>query len=68
MSEGTTGGGFVPGRLIVTLSDEALERVRQRLTPTRRRDKPTQLKKFGLDALDKILERFKVRSVRSVMR
>jgi hypothetical protein len=64
----TAGGGFIPGRLIVTLSDEALNEIRERLAPARRKKSPTQLKKFNLEALDEVLERFGLRSARPATR
>jgi hypothetical protein len=62
------GGGFVPGRLVVTLSSEALEELRERLAPARRRKSPTQLKRFGLRALDDVLQKYGLRSVQPAAR
>jgi sulfur relay (sulfurtransferase) DsrC/TusE family protein len=59
----STGGGYIPGRLVITLSDQALERVSERTAHTRRQKEP-EIKRFGIEALDEVLARYAVQTVR----
>jgi hypothetical protein len=62
----TARGGSIPGRLVVTLAPNAVETARQRVAASRQKRVPSALRVTGVEALDRRLKEFGVKTIRPV--